>query len=106
MKKRLDDLLDELEEFAEMLESDRLASSGHLSDYLTNITKDLKEMKEKYEPFRDIDYETKFACDSCDTLILKEETIFTNLSTGGEAYLCKICGVSEGFSIERLGQRE
>ena len=63
-------------------------------------------MIEKYEPFRDIDYETKFACDSCDNTMHIKETIFTKLSTGGEAYLCKFCGIKEGFSLERLGERE
>lgn len=55
---------------------------------------------------RKANYKTTFRCDRCNQVMNKEETIFTHTSYGGKAWLCKVCGIKEGYPIERLGVEE
>lgn len=43
-------------------------------------------------------YTSVFKCDNCQKLLSKEETVFTQTSQGGRAWLCEPCAVRNGIN--------
>ena len=50
------------------------------------------------------DYKNVFKCDCCHKIIKREDTVFTQTSYGGRAWLCENCAKISGISTEGIGK--